>query len=77
MRKGRCPKCNATDLRSKTGSLIGWRGVLSGVGFWRGTAKISTYVCVKCGYVEDYVNDSKDLEAISEKWESVNIENTN
>jgi hypothetical protein len=36
-------------------------------------ASLDTYVCVTCGYVENYVTSTEDLEYIRENWKPVGV----
>lgn len=70
MNKGVCPRCGSKEVHS--GAKVGWKsgmnqcntipiGALS-------TATLDNYVCVKCGYVESYINNPKTLAKIARKW---------
>ncbi len=54
-----CPKCKGTEILTNEGLLK--RGDRSGavISSWTGFS-VAIYVCAKCGYFEEYV-DEKDL----------------
>jgi transposase-like protein len=62
MKKGRCPKCNSTNVRkqpklSREAVSVGLR-----------TLPLDRYVCVTCGYTEQFVADADKLRFVEEKW---------
>ncbi len=70
MKSGHCPKCQSTDIR--VGPTRGTRLVITNVvniTFWRRTTP-ARYVCMSCGYMEQYVTDLADRRAIGERWSS-------
>ena len=72
MRSGRCPKCGANNVRvgmkettglgQSTNTFIGSALVL-GI-----RTSMTVYVCLYCGYSEEYVTDPAALQTIAEKW---------
>jgi predicted nucleic-acid-binding Zn-ribbon protein len=70
-----CPKCNSKEIyTNEANSKIGERGLLP-VSSWR-SAYVAVYVCVKCGYFEEYIADSefekgKMIENIKTNWGKV------
>jgi Zn ribbon nucleic-acid-binding protein len=68
MKSGRCPKCQSTEIR--VGPAGGIRQVIMNtfsISFWR-NATPERYVCVSCGYMEQYVSDPADRRTIAAKW---------
>lgn len=68
MKSGRCPKCQSTDIR--IGPTRGSQQMVMNtfsITWWRRTTP-ARYVCVSCGYMEQYVTDLVDRQAIEEKW---------
>ncbi len=60
---GKCPKCGGTEIRrgkrggySAVTGIEGWQG-------WISAADTTAYVCVDCGFVEEYLTD-KSLKKI-------------
>ncbi len=68
MKSGRCPKCESSDVHVVDGNRFE-PGIPLG-GFSSG-AFLNAYVCVKCGYVEMYVEDKEDLPKIADRWPKV------
>jgi len=68
MKNGQCPKCECSDVHIVDGNrfepTIPLGGLSSG-------AFINAYVCVKCGYIEMYVEDQEDLAKIAARWQRV------
>lgn len=72
MRSGVCPKCGSTDVYSNE-HLSAW--VRSGYN-WANTipitglahAELGNFVCVNCGYTENYISNRNKLQKIAEKW---------
>jgi hypothetical protein len=63
IRTGVCPKCGAKDIRR----LGGWGASRHAV--FRGL-HLDQYVCVACGYLEEYVN-RYDLKKVANYWARV------
>ncbi len=68
MKKGNCPKCGGTEIRTNRGNAhqtdhhyLGSVGI-TGI-------RCHVYVCTDCGYLEDYV-DRDALAKIREKWKT-------
>jgi predicted nucleic-acid-binding Zn-ribbon protein len=68
MKNGICPKCNEKHIhrihRPETDSAISLG--------WSGTVFLDKYVCVNCGYIETYTEDTSQLKKIAEKYPKVN-----
>jgi predicted RNA-binding Zn-ribbon protein involved in translation (DUF1610 family) len=75
LKEGVCPKCSATEIytnkkcnpRGERGQIVisGWK--------WMG---IDLYLCMDCGFFEEYVNerdlrDEKNREKIKVTWDKV------
>jgi len=73
MKKGQCPKCKSENVATS--------GDKGGVGFddslmtilfgkgWAGTQKWATYLCLDCGFYENYVEDREKLDQIQSDLE--------
>ncbi len=69
MKKGTCPKCGSTEIRTNR------RKIHQGDHFYLGSAGLTglychSYVCLDCGYLEDYV-EPKYLAKMAEKWDKI------
>ena len=52
----KCPKCNSSNVFTKKGSGVGFDAVIwvgLGIGM-KSTSDWVTYLCVECGYFENY-----------------------
>lgn len=77
MKSGQCPKCGSHEVFSNTNRKFPALNTMTiGSGnFGNRYAYLDTYVCVGCGYVENYVAKQADLNYIQEKWTSVREDN--
>jgi predicted nucleic-acid-binding Zn-ribbon protein len=78
MRQGQCPKCASQRVHVSNVRLPlqGWtlfNAIAITDSFWWGssTAILRHYVCVSCGYVEQYVTDTDKLLEIAARWPQV------
>jgi predicted nucleic-acid-binding Zn-ribbon protein len=78
MLDGICPKCGSAEVYSGAGIQVKTNAhgmnavpIRGGIYFTPVTAALDNYVCVKCGYVESYIADSKKLDEIAERWDKV------
>ena len=73
MKEGKCPKCGSTnvyvadDLPLKSGPF----GSNSIPVSLTALAALDNYVCVDCGFVENYVTDERMLKKIAKRWDLV------
>ncbi len=73
MKEGKCPKCGSTnvyvadDLPLKSGPF----GSNSIPVSLTALAALDNYVCVDCGFVENYVSDERMLKKITKRWDLV------
>ncbi len=71
MKNGICPKCNSFEvyvLPPKWPSNNFHKIPIDGLTL----ASVTQYICVDCGYVEEYVSDASKLEKIRQNWSRVN-----
>ncbi|MFZ1751373.1 MAG: hypothetical protein WAU01_14330 [Saprospiraceae bacterium] len=62
-----CPKCNHSEIAIiEGGSFKG--NVYNSIGLGLSTIFLTRYVCTNCGFTENYVADSKDLQKIKDKF---------
>ncbi len=64
MKRGRCPKCQAPEIHIVPGNRF--EPDIPTGSFSK--AFLSAYVCVRCGYVEMYVEDESELPKIAARW---------
>lgn len=69
MKNGECPKCGAGEVHVVDGNRFEPGIPLGGLS---AGAFLNAYVCVRCGYVEMYVEDAEDLPKIASRWPKVN-----
>ena len=74
MKNGLCPKCNSTNVFMKNNGI--WLGghtlpLTIFPGSIGSGANCESYVCVDCGYFENYVVTKELLEEIRQKWNKV------
>ena len=69
---GKCPKCNSNEIYCD--AELPKRGDRASIAIssWS-KLFIDVYVCISCGYVEEYVenndlNDSKKMEKLKSNW---------
>jgi predicted nucleic-acid-binding Zn-ribbon protein len=76
MKNGQCLKCGSREVFSNTNRKFPALNTMTiGSGnFGNRYAYLDTYVCVHCGYVENYVAKQADLNYIKEEWTAVREE---
>ncbi len=69
-----CPKCHKNEIAVIQGG--GFQGnIYNTLSFGLTTIYLSRYVCVHCGYTENYVDNVTDLQKIREKYFNQNPNN--
>ena len=69
MRNGTCPKCNSTNVFKKSKGAYFGNGVLTvDNSFGVVGSDFESFVCVECGYFENYILDPAKLQQVREKW---------
>ncbi|MGB8645395.1 MAG: hypothetical protein WCF84_09160 [Anaerolineae bacterium] len=72
MKNGQCPKCNSSDVFKKTRGVLFGNGALTvSTGELIGWSDFESYVCVNCGYFENYIVDQAKLQKVQKKWTRV------
>lgn len=66
-KKGICPKCNSKNIIKKKGTptLNTWFRLATSqtsLDIW-----LSKYICLGCGYIEEYVDNKNDLQKLQAK----------
>ena len=75
MKNGQCRACASCEIRSNRNRKF---PALNTITLTVGSsvaryASLDTYVCVTCGYVENYVTSREDLEYIRDNWKPVGV----
>jgi predicted nucleic-acid-binding Zn-ribbon protein len=73
MKNGTCPKCNSSNVFKKIkGVSFGSYPIrVNTGGMMVGGTEFDSYVCVDCGYFENYILDTVKLEEVKNKWTKV------
>lgn len=71
---GICPKCDSSEVYVNTKVALGNRSTIN-ISTWVG-AVIETYICLDCGFLEDYLRSSdllneKTIEKIRSTWQKI------
>ena len=64
-RTNTCPKCQSPEIAKVPGDLQSSIGVPFGPLGW---AAVTRYLCMQCGFMEQYVDDAKGLEKIAKRY---------
>jgi hypothetical protein len=65
----KCPKCNATEIVITTGAGVSpINSIVPGATYFS-AVPCDKYICLKCGYVEQWIHDDDGLNDISKKCE--------
>ena len=77
MKDGRCGSCNSDKVYAQENGFSHGKGFQVVTGFRQvyemsKTATID-FVCVNCGYFQQYISDKSTLRSVSEKWEKVPV----
>jgi predicted RNA-binding Zn-ribbon protein involved in translation (DUF1610 family) len=64
---GKCPKCGSTAIARKRGSpvLNSWFRIsvnITSLDIW-----VTKFICTECGFVEDWIENEKDLKRFKER----------
>ena len=70
-----CPKCHGTEIFSNEGMLKRGDRTSIVVSAWT-TFSITVYVCAKCGFLEEYADETsfnreKVLTALEKEWKRI------
>ena len=67
-----CPKCKATEIYTDEGITKRGDRASLGVDSWT-RIFVATYVCMTCGYIEEYIDkeymEEKKLDRFRKNWE--------
>jgi hypothetical protein len=78
MKNGKCPKCNSTNVFMNIYG-VEWSDEAGWLTIWMGSQKersakqsrYDSYICVDCGYFENYILDKEILHEVQTKWNRV------
>jgi predicted nucleic-acid-binding Zn-ribbon protein len=70
--KGVCPKCASGDILTNYNGLQQGHRSFIGISIFS-TIQVATYICMQCGFVEEYLSDSgmkntSKMERLRAKW---------
>jgi len=74
MRNGICPKCRSKNIyMRKNGIQVGENsgGVFVHTSTMTRVTPIEAYICVDCGYFENFITDAAKLMEVSQTWTKV------
>ena len=72
MKNGTCPKCNSSNVFKKIKGVLVGNGVITvNSGFSIMGSEFESYLCVDCGYFENYIMDKAKLQEVQQKWAKV------
>ena len=76
MKSGRCPNCGSTNVHMQRNGMQANTGWVMKTTAWGGhhvdeEVEIFTYLCVYCGYFENYLLDREKLSLAANKWARV------
>ena len=67
--KGKCSKCESLEvLGIPNKGMAGCLGNAINLGFFSGRIQVTRYLCLKCGFSEDWVENRGDLEDLRSKF---------
>jgi hypothetical protein len=73
MRNGKCPRCNSATVHAQNGGLgiTEWRKIHVYTGAISTAVPYVSFVCVTCGYFENYIADPGKLAQVAKTWQKV------
>lgn len=72
---GRCPKCDSQEIFRAPGWTANYASgnyvvIARGLLVWT-KAKVARYVCTKCGFCEEWVDEEMELEKVRQQHEKI------
>lgn len=69
-----CPKCGSADIvvESKQTSKMSYNNYVTVKENWAKFIMMSRYICLTCGYTEEWIDKPEDLEKIEKKLKKEN-----
>jgi predicted nucleic-acid-binding Zn-ribbon protein len=71
MKNGKCPKCNSSNVFKQEGGAGPEHGIYVYTSMLTSPSKCDSYICVDCGYFENYIMDTAKLQEVQKKWTRV------
>ena len=68
---GTCPKCRSTDIvriEGRTGAYGTGNNIPTGLSIFS-AVKVTRFLCLNCGFSEEWIESKSDLEKIREKFQ--------
>lgn len=64
----KCPKCESPDIvKESKQTNMHYNNYVSVKKNWASFISLTRYICLHCGYTEEWVDDPQDLEKIEKK----------
>ena len=78
MKNGRCPRCDSTNVFMNR-SGVEWADESGWITIWMGNpdsksgkqSHNDSYICIDCGYFENYILERDILHEVQTKWKKV------
>lgn len=68
-----CPKCRSADIvKENKKSSISYNNYVTVKENWAKFIMMTRYICLHCGYTEEWINDLEDLKKIEKKLKKDN-----
>jgi len=71
MKNGKCPKCNSSNVFKQVQGAMPEQGFYVFTSALTSPSKCDSYVCVDCGYFENYITDKAKLQQVQKNWTKV------
>jgi predicted Zn-ribbon and HTH transcriptional regulator len=76
MKRGKCPKCESSQIYSRHAGIQPEGAWLMQDSTWGGmsvnkSVSIDTYLCIRCGFIENYLSDASKVPKVKQYWDLV------
>ncbi|MCP4542728.1 MAG: hypothetical protein GY832_36865 [Chloroflexi bacterium] len=76
MNRGECPKCGSSNIYKQSDGIRPRDEWVMLDSHWgklevRNPTPVDTYLCIDCGYFENYVTDKDKLSKVAQIWDKV------
>lgn len=68
---GKCPKCGGTEIIKRKGTTANYgigNTIALGVTVFHGLVPVTRYICLGCGYSEEWIDEDKDLARLRKRF---------